>query len=314
MKFSCLYDRGNRFPSHGRRTGEVEHGSHSPTPLIPATYALSDFGASFPPASCPRSRAALGGILSFVVTAWSNASCRWRCNGARRPRCSFGGLGTLAAPSLLSSYRLAHLLAAPTEHNVTFIWRWVHQLITAPNGSTSPAPATFTVRHRHHRLAHDPDSGRTRRYPRRSGAGALHWFCVRMFQHLNIRTPALARLHDSAPEGLRCTRVRGFTAYNPTPATSRLRLLLAAPPQPRGFHPGTDFGDGASALVGHVDRSRCGPAAVCNGSNLPRSAFTAAPQLELRSLKGRHSGWTTGGDGRWRGSAIPDPFVSACTS
>jgi len=187
----------------------------------------------------------LRGILSFVVTAWSTPSCRWRCTALGGRSLFHWRAGTLGGPS----FAFIITTRSPTgctdsSTTCTSSGAGCIKLITAPNGSTSPARLLSPVRHRDHRLAHDLTAAALGVTPDAAALGGFIGFAYAMFQHLNIRTPRWLGYIIQRPKGTRCTTVAGFTLQlRQLPAYRSAFGTFRTPP----ISSGSRILDGASA-------------------------------------------------------------------
>ncbi|HXK17563.1 MAG TPA: sterol desaturase family protein [Polyangiaceae bacterium] len=223
--------------------------------LIPVTYVLClILERLFPARQLPKIKGwLLRGVLAFVMSGVINALLPMAVVTALGGRSIFhlAGLGTVAGALVAFvvtdtlSYWLHRL-----EHNVHFIWRWVHQahhsaerLDIAGAGYFHPFDITITV------LLTTLTAAALGVSPDAAALGGYIGFFYAMFQHLNIRTPRWLGYVIQRPEGHSVHHGRGIHAYNygNFPLSD---LLFGTFRNPADFMPEAGFWDGASARVG----------------------------------------------------------------
>jgi len=225
------------------------------TLLIPVTFvAMLVLERLFPGRPMPKVKWwVLKGFVFFVITGSFNAilpSVIGPAVGAHAPL-HLATLGTLASAivaflvSDLVSYGVHRLL-----HNVSFLWRWTHQMHHSAERVDIAGAVYFHPFDMIAQIAPTTVAAALLGVSAEAGAiaGFLAFFYA-MFQHVNVRTPQWLGYVIQRPEAHSVHHARGVHAYN-YGNFPLWDLLFGTFRNAAEFCPQAGFWDGASSRIG----------------------------------------------------------------
>jgi sterol desaturase/sphingolipid hydroxylase (fatty acid hydroxylase superfamily) len=252
--------------------------------LIPATFAGAlVLERVFPARKLPSVKRWFGkGIVFFVLSAAMNAVIPAIIAEplARFAPLPLEKLGVpLAVLATVLATELVGYWLHRTMHTVPWIWRWTHQMHHSAErvdilGATYFHPFDFAL-----------NIGITTAVASLLGVGGeaaaiagYGYFCLAMFQHLNVRTPWWIGYIVQRPEGHSVHHARGVHAYN-YGNLAISDLVFGTFKNPKEFVEEAGFWDGASARVGAMLLGRDvaePPAPARAGADAGSAAATAS--------------------------------------